>query len=50
MTDPAGTNSQWPTLTLVVSLQAIFLSPFVMIGEDRRAAFQQTKADHDFQT
>ena len=38
----------WPTLTLIVSLEAIFLSTFVMIGQNRQAAFQQTKADHDF--
>ena len=37
-----------PTLTLVVSLEAIFLSTFVMIGQNRQADFQQAKADHDF--
>ena len=42
-------RSPWPTLTLIVSLEAIFLSTFVMIGQNRQAAFQQTKADHDFQ-
>jgi uncharacterized membrane protein len=36
------------TLTLAVSLEAIFLSSFVMIGQNRQAAFQQAKADHDF--
>jgi uncharacterized membrane protein len=41
-------RSPWPTLTLVVSLEAIFLSAFVMIGQNRQAAFQQAKADHDF--
>ena len=41
-------ESPWPTLTLVVSLEAIFLSTFVMIGQNRQAAFQQAKADHDF--
>ena len=35
-------------LTLVVSLEAIFLSTFVMIGQNRQGAFQQAKADHDF--
>ena len=40
--------SPWPTLTLIVSLEAIFLSTFVMIGQNRQAAFQQAKADHDF--
>ena len=42
-------KSPWPTLTLVVSLEAIFLSTFVMIGQNRAAAFQQEKANHDFQ-
>ncbi|MRH91482.1 DUF1003 domain-containing protein [Nocardia sp. SYP-A9097] len=41
-------TSPWPTLTLVVSLEAIFLSTFVMIGQNRQAEFQQLKADHDF--
>jgi uncharacterized membrane protein len=41
-------KSPWPTLTLVVSLEAIFLSTFVMIGQNRQAEFQQAKADHDF--
>ena len=41
-------KSPWPTLTLVVSLEAIFLSTFVMIGQNRGAAFQQAKADHDY--
>ena len=38
----------WPRLTLAVSLESIFLSTFVMIGQNRQAAFQQAKADHDF--
>jgi uncharacterized membrane protein len=41
-------GTPWPTLTLVVSLEAIFLSSFVMIGQNRQAEFQQIKADHDF--
>jgi uncharacterized membrane protein len=41
-------RSPWPTLTLIVSLEAIFLSTFVMIGQNRQADFQQRKADHDF--
>lgn len=41
-------KSPWPTLTLVVSLEAIFLSTFVMIGQNRAAQLQQAKADHDF--
>ncbi len=41
-------KTPWPTLTLIVSLEAIFLSTFVMIGQNRQAEFQQIKADHDF--
>jgi uncharacterized membrane protein len=41
-------KSPWPTLTLIVSLEAIFLSTFVMIGQNRQSAYQQAKADHDF--
>ena len=41
-------RSPWPTLTLAVSLEAIFLTSFVMIGQNRQATFQQEKADHDF--
>lgn len=42
-------SNPWPTLTLVVSLEAIFLSTFVMIGQNRQAAFAKAKADHDFE-
>ncbi|MCY7402395.1 MAG: DUF1003 domain-containing protein [Nocardioides sp.] len=41
-------RSPWPSLTLIVSLEAIFLSTFVMIGQNRQARFQRAKADHDF--
>lgn len=41
-------SDPWPKLTLIVSLEAIFLSTFVMIGQNRQAAFAQAKADHDF--
>ena len=41
-------SDPWPKLTLVVSLEAIFLSTFVMIGQNRQAEFAQRKADHDF--
>src|SRR5712672_3325179 len=41
-------KSPWPTLTLCVSLEAIFLSTFVMIGQNRQAYFTQAKANHDF--
>ena len=35
-------------LTMVVSLEAIFLSTFVLIGQNRQALFAAKKADHDF--
>ena len=35
-------------LTMTVSLEAIFLSTFVMIGQNRQADFAARKADHDF--
>jgi uncharacterized membrane protein len=41
-------KNPWFKLTLIVSLEAIFLSTFVMIGQNRQASFQQVKADHDF--
>ena len=41
-------KSPWPTLTLIVSLEAIFLSTFVMIGQNRQNEVAQAKADHDF--
>jgi uncharacterized membrane protein len=41
-------SKPWPMLTLVVSLEAIFLSTFVMIGQNRQSDFQEAKADHDF--
>jgi uncharacterized membrane protein len=41
-------KSPWQTLTLIVSLEAIFLSTFVMIGQNRQSDFQQAKADRDF--
>jgi uncharacterized membrane protein len=43
-------SDPWPRLTLIVSLEAIFLSTFVMIGQNRQAEFQRSKADHDFAT
>jgi uncharacterized membrane protein len=41
-------RNPWPTLTLIVSLEAIFLSTFVMIGQNRQAALEQAKANHDY--
>ena len=43
-------SDPWPRLTLIVSLEAIFLSTFVMIGQNRQAEFQRAQADHDFTT
>ena len=43
-------SDPWPRLTLIVSLEAIFLSTFVMIGQNRQAEFRRAKADHDFST
>jgi uncharacterized membrane protein len=39
----------WPTLTLAVSLEAIFLSTFVMISQNRSDARRQVLADHQWQ-
>ena len=36
-------------LTLIVSLEAIFLSTFVMIGQNRQGRFAALKAEHDYQ-
>jgi len=36
-------------LTMTVSLEAIFLSTFVMIGQNRQAEFAEAKADHEYQ-
>ena len=41
-------KSPWQTLTLIVSLEAIFLSTFVMIGQNRQSSFASAKANHDF--
>jgi uncharacterized membrane protein len=46
--DDLPEGNSWPTLTLCVSLEAIFLSTFVLIGQNRQATFQQAKADHEF--
>ena len=42
--------SPWPTLTLVVSLEAIFLSTFVMISQNRADAKHQVVADQQWRT
>ena len=38
----------WPTLTLIVSLEAIFLSTFVMISQNRADAKREVLADHQW--
>jgi uncharacterized membrane protein len=38
-------KSPWPTLTLIVSLEAIFLSTFVMISQNRADFKRQAAAD-----
>jgi len=38
----------WPTLTLIVSLEAIFLSTFVMISQNRADAKRQVLADNQW--
>jgi uncharacterized membrane protein len=43
-------SKPWPTLTLVVSLEAIFLSTFVMISQNRADAKRQALADHEWET
>ena len=41
-------HSPWPTLTLVVSLEAIFLSTFVMISQNRADQHRQAVADEQW--
>lgn len=49
ITDGFGSDPRpWNTLTLIVSLEAIFLSTFVMIGQNRQADVAAAKAAHDF--
>ena len=40
----------WPTLTLVVSLEAIFLSTFVMISQNRADEKRQVLASQEWQS
>jgi uncharacterized membrane protein len=42
-------QNPWPTLTLAVSLEAIFLSTFVMISQNRADAKRQVLADHQWE-
>jgi uncharacterized membrane protein len=43
-------KSPWPTLTLVVSLEAIYLTTFVMISQNRSSATAERRAKSDFDT
>src|SRR5436309_12658121 len=42
-------KSPWPTLTLIVSLEAIFLSTFVMISQNRADEKRRVLADHQWE-
>jgi len=42
--------SPWPTLTLIVSLEAIFLSTFVMISQNRADGKRQVLASEEWQS
>ena len=42
-------KSPWPTLTLIVSLEAIFLSTFVMISQNRQAGRADVRSELDFE-
>jgi uncharacterized membrane protein len=42
-------KNPWPTLTLAVSLEAIFLATFVMISQNRADAKRQILADHQWE-
>ena len=43
-------KSPWPTLTLSVSLEAIFLSTFVMISQNRADEKRQVLASQEYQS
>ena len=43
-------SNPWPTLTLTVSLEAIFLSTFVMISQNRADTRRQVLADQQWET
>lgn len=40
-------HTPWPNLTLIVSLEAIFLSTFVLISQNRADSKRGVIADHD---
>ncbi|HUL86198.1 MAG TPA: DUF1003 domain-containing protein [Actinomycetota bacterium] len=43
-------KSPWPTLTLIVSLEAIFLSTFVMISQNRADEKRQVLAGQEWES
>lgn len=43
-------ESPWPTLTLIVSLEAIFLSTFVMISQNRADEKRQALASQEWES
>jgi uncharacterized membrane protein len=43
-------ESPWPTLTLIVSLEAIFLSTFVLISQNRADEKRQAMAAREWQS
>jgi uncharacterized membrane protein len=43
-------KSPWPTLTLIVSLEAIFLSTFVLISQNRADEKRQVMASQEWQS
>jgi uncharacterized membrane protein len=43
-------ESPWPTLTLIVSLEAIFLSTFVMISQNRADEKRQVMAAQEWKS
>jgi len=50
-----GTSAVWDPypfglLTMIVSLEAIFLSTFVMVSQNRQAIREKVRADLDFET
>ena len=49
VTQPFGDKFPFGLLTMIVSLEAIFLSTFVMISQNRADARRQVLADHQWQ-
>ena len=43
-------SKPWPTLTLIVSLEAIFLSTFVLLSQNRESARSDMRSEIDYET